>query len=296
MKCRCLINMSIACVVLSLNVSAQKQTEVEKERIADRKHQVNQLKRRHKALGGNGNIDAILLPLEIAALLNGNEKRVLFGVQITLEQAAVLSKKPFGRGGFTIGEDLLYELTCKPVYQARTQSVPGPGGTQFYTHYYNLLGMPIRETIHQSRFGFQPRASGRIELVEPAIWGNNTLTVRTRFEFVEPAVLSRILNNKKYKIILEKTGLQDQLVRSVNQLIVLNSTIENGQLVPMKPGLVVTPKRFMDFRVDEEGKITAKFGKLGKSDRQKLKDAHNNAGQFKDVKGVPVGAVLPPEN
>lgn len=299
MPLRLLITASIAISLCGTIVMAQELTEAEKERIADRNFQKNQLKRRHKALGGDGNIDAIMVPLEFAALIFGNGGPTLYGVDITLEQAAVLAKKPHGKGGFTIGERLLYELVCNHVYSQQTQPTTNIAGnlqriTAYETKYYNMLGMPLRVTNHSSTFGFKAIPSTRIEIIQPTIWGNNTLTVRAKFEFVEPAVFFGLLKNRKYKVTWEKTGLQEELVRAVNQLIVLNSTIEDGQLVPMKPGFNVTPQRYMTLRVDEEGKLTARMDDLSKSDQKKLKDAHNNAGEFKDVKGVPVGEILAP--
>ncbi|MBI1313404.1 hypothetical protein GC176_19105 [bacterium] len=287
MTCRRLLLVLLTCCALSRTAASDEpDKDAGEEAVRNYKLQLNAFERRQKLLGQ---------PL---LAVNGFDQRGIYQVirsNITLEQLAMLYKLRPSRGGLSQAEKPLFELACNVVYQADTEpTVSRSNNTlikHYSTNYYNMLGMPIRVINHSSKYGSVP--STRIEIIEPTIHGDDTLSVRARFEYVEPAVFyGAILKNKKCLKVLEDTGLKDELTRYVNQIIVLNSTIENGQLVPMKPGFNVTPKRYMSLRSDQEGKITVELEDISKDDRQKLKDAHNNAGEFKDVKGVPVGAVL----
>jgi len=289
MNCRSVIFLMLACCVCPDSMSADDASDAAKaEAVRKWKLQLNLLGRREKLLGTQfttiGDFDDT----------SGN---VVIGIPVTLEQVNQLSQFPAGRGGLTIPERRLFRATCEVVHQVRTQPTTSSNVTRYQIKYYNILGQTVAQTNHASIAGYAPIPTDRSELLKPMIHGNNTLSVRARLDYVEPEVFyGVILKNRKTLKILEDSGLKDQVVLAINQVMVLNSTIENGQLVLKKPGYSGTPRRTLSFDMSEDGTVEVKLEGISSAERAKLKDAHNNAGEYKDIQGVPVGELLPPES
>lgn len=214
---------------------------------------------------------------------------------VSIEQLGYLKRMKPAVGGLRDDDKVLLSLACESVYQRQLPPQRASRGPLIETRSYNLIGVPLQVTRQViSAQGALPPSSTTRPKVIPWLDSDGKLTILARYDFVEPAVVqAATARNRKNRKLLEEHDLLNQLKFAANQVLVLNSEIKNGALEPTKPGLVLTPMRYLILRVDQQGKVQAKLDIPDSSDRQKLRDAHENAGEFKDVKGVPVGEVLP---
>lgn len=246
---------------------------------------------------------------DIGLNLNLSSGELTTIIPLMADEVGYLASKNSRIGGLNIDEKLLYSLTCHPVYEIKTPVQRNASGNSYQVLQYNMLGIPITEMNHHIRrttgkTAGSVRTSQRLELTMEK---NGAISFLVRYEFVEPTVfLGPILKNRKLRVIIEEAGLESQLIRAMNQILVLNgvvykgkliphSTIRDGKLVPMRPGYALTPERIMRLTTDANGKVKATLNVSKSSDKKKLKDAHLGQGEFKNVPDIPVGQILPPD-
>lgn len=217
---------------------------------------------------------------------------------LSVDQLAVLSRARPTIGGLRKEDQVLLPLACQTAFQKQLPPRKVSRGTLVETRTYNLLGLSMLSTKKMlTTDGKTSTTATPTQSVVPWLGSDGRLWIYMRYDFVDTealeAAIASFSKNRKNRKLLEDHDLLSQLNIAVNQVVVLNSDIKNGALELKKPGYLETPKRYLVMNVNDKGKVIAKLSVPSSTDRKKLKDAHNNVGAFKNIKGVPVGKVLP---